>query len=420
MIARSFFKMTEELFDGSKEHVASAKSQIATRPVEPPEPPDPDAATAALGETRLAWAEFQADIEIDADLSQQFEVASDAVREAIAERQQERVAEQARADQIAREQADRVSICQQIEQLSGPDAVDRIAELKVQWDALAPMPSEYAASLNRRFQDACRAFEDHERRRLLAQAAAGRLETLATELEQLVASDQALEEIVARWRGLRRDADVLREHSPANPLAAERLERAVATLEEKEHQQQQVRAKQEQDNLKRLQQVCRQVETLAAAEQITLKAGDRALRDIRTAIDESVPLPSSSRRVATVIRRRSLGSDSTASMALRTRFSATCSMSRRSARTAGGVAESRRSKLMPASRAAGSARCSTAPTSSFRSCSVNAGPGGRSRSLSRWMILPARLAWSRQMCMACCSSPVSGLPDCSMRMQLWL
>ena len=57
-------------------------------------------------------------------------------------------------------------------------------------------------------------------------------------------------------------------------------------------QHQQARAKQEQDNLRRLQQLCRQVETLAAAEQITLKAGDRALRDIRTALDERVPLPS--------------------------------------------------------------------------------------------------------------------------------
>ena len=254
---------------------------------------DPDAATATLAETRLAWAEFQADVdEIEPELTQQFEAASDAVREAIAERQRERAAEQERANALAREQADRVIICQQIEALSGPEAVDRIAELKVQWDNLAPMPSEYAASLNRRFQDACRAFEDRERRRLLAQAAVARLETLATELEQLVASDQPLEEIVARWRGLRRDADVLREHAAANPGAAERLERTVALLEEKEHQQQQVRAKQEQDNLKRLQQVCRQVETLAAAEQITLKAGDRALRDIRSALDERMPLPS--------------------------------------------------------------------------------------------------------------------------------
>jgi len=135
-------------------------------------------------------------------------------------------------------------------------------------------------------------FEDRERRRVLAEAAAGRLETLATELEQLLASDQPVEEVVARWRGLRRDADVLREHAPANVSAAERLERAVAALEEKELLYQQARAKVEQDHLRRLQQLCRQVETLVATEQITLKAGDRALREIRTAMEERVPLPS--------------------------------------------------------------------------------------------------------------------------------
>jgi hypothetical protein len=45
-------------------------------------------------------------------------------------------------------------------------------------------------------------------------------------------------------------------------------------------------------NLRRLQQLCRQVETLAAAEQITLKAGDRALRDIKTALEDRAPVPS--------------------------------------------------------------------------------------------------------------------------------
>src|SRR6185295_3992440 len=128
--------------------------------------------------------------------------------------------------------ADRIAICNEIEHLSGEQASDRIAELKVQWDGLPPMPSAYAASLTRRFQDACRSFEDRERRRTLAEAAAGRLETLATELEQLLASEQPLEEVVARWRGLRRDADVLRDHASANLAAAERLERAVSTLEE--------------------------------------------------------------------------------------------------------------------------------------------------------------------------------------------
>jgi hypothetical protein len=253
---------------------------------------DPDEATAALSDVRLKWAELQADVEIDAGLVQRLDAASDAVREAIDVRRLERSTEEVRAAALAREQADRVAIVTEIEQLSGPAALDRIAELRVRWDGLPPMPSEYAASLTRRFQDASRTFEDRERRRVLAEAAAGRLETLATELEQLLASDQPVEEVVARWRGLRRDADVLREHAPANAGAAERLERAVAALEEKELQYQQARAKVEQDHLRRLQQLCRQVETLAASEQITLKAGDRALREVRAAIDERVPLPS--------------------------------------------------------------------------------------------------------------------------------
>jgi DNA polymerase III psi subunit len=253
---------------------------------------DPEEATSALADVRLAWAELQADVEIDASLVQRFDAASEAVREAIDVRRQERATEQERAATIAREQADRVAIVSEIEQLAGPEALDRIAELRVRWDGLPPMPSEYAASLTRRFQDASRMFEDRERRRVLAEAAAGRLETLATELEQLLASDQPVEEVVARWRGLRRDADVLREHAPANVSAAERLERAVAALEEKELQYQQARAKVEQDQLRRLQQLCRQVETLTATEQITLKAGDRALREIRTAMEERVPLPS--------------------------------------------------------------------------------------------------------------------------------
>jgi hypothetical protein len=253
---------------------------------------DPDDAGSALAATRLAWAELQADVEIDAALVQQFETATEAVREAIAQRQQERAADEERARAAAREQADRVAICEEIQALSAPGAADRIAELKVGWDGLPPMPSEYAASLTRRFQDACRLFEDRERRRILAEAAVGRIETLATELEQLTRSSQAPEEIIARWRGLRRDADVLREHASANPAAAERLERAVALLEEKEQLQTQARARQEQDHLRRFHQLCRQVETLAATEQITLKAGDRALRDIRSALDDRAPLPS--------------------------------------------------------------------------------------------------------------------------------
>ncbi|MDA1183278.1 MAG: DUF349 domain-containing protein [Acidobacteria bacterium] len=253
---------------------------------------DLDEADQGLAAVRLAWAELQADVELDGPLTEQFESAAEAAREAIAERREERTAELARADAIAREQSDRNEICEVIASLDGPGAADRLAELQVRWDSLPPIPSEYAASLTRRFQSACRAFHDRESRRALAAAAAGRLETLATELEQLLGSGQAPHEVVARWRGLRRDADVLREHASANPAAAERLERGVAALEALEDQQVAVRAAEERDNLRRLDQLCRHTETLVAADAITLKVVDRALRDIQVALGERAPLPS--------------------------------------------------------------------------------------------------------------------------------
>lgn len=252
---------------------------------------DPAAAGAALAEVRMGWAELQADVDIEAGLAERFDAACDAVREAVAVREQERAEAVARAEALAREQAGRLAICSELETLSGPGAADRVAELKVAWDALPPMPTEYAASLNRRFQDASRACEERERRRVLGEAAVGRLETLATELERLLAPELQLEEVIARWRGLRRDTDLLREHATANPAAAERLERAVEQLEQKEQEHQQVLTRQELDNLKKLQQFCRQVEALVASERITLKAGDRALREIRAALDERAPLP---------------------------------------------------------------------------------------------------------------------------------
>jgi hypothetical protein len=232
---------------------------------------DPAAAGEALAAARLAWAEFQAEVvEVSPAAVERFEVACEGVREAIAQREDEVAAARERAEAAAREQADRAAICDEIEGLSGQGAADRIAELKVAWDALPPMASEYAASLTRRFQDACRAFGERQRRQALALTAAARLSTLAEELEHLTTSAPPLEEMVARWRGLRRDAEVLLEHASANPEAAERLGRAVARIEEREREHQTSEAARLENNLKRLHQLCRLVDGLGAADTVSV------------------------------------------------------------------------------------------------------------------------------------------------------
>ena len=57
---------------------------------------DPDEATTALAGVRLAWAELQADVEIEEALAHRFDAATEAVREAVDVRRQERAAEEAR------------------------------------------------------------------------------------------------------------------------------------------------------------------------------------------------------------------------------------------------------------------------------------------------------------------------------------
>lgn len=264
---------------------------------------DLDEAEAALAAGRLAWAELEADVpHVDAPLAFAFETACEAAREAMAERQQERRVAQERAATLAREQSDRVAICDEIEQLEGEGSADRVAELRARWDSLPPIPAEFSASLTRRFQDVSRAYEARARRRTLAAAARVRLETLAAELETLAAPDHGVDESVARWRGLRRDAEMLQEFSEANPEAAARLAASMTVLEGREQELQERRGKQEQDNLRRVQQICRHVESVAAAETLTLKAGDKALREIRDVLEEKVALPTKQDRQELVSR----------------------------------------------------------------------------------------------------------------------
>ena len=85
-------------------------------------------------DVRLAWAELQADVEIDAALVQQFDAASEAVREAIAERSRSARPKRSAPQRLRASRPTAWPSSREIEQLSGPDALDRIAELKVRWD----------------------------------------------------------------------------------------------------------------------------------------------------------------------------------------------------------------------------------------------------------------------------------------------
>ncbi len=218
------------------------------------------------------------------------------------EKQRELEDKAKQAEEFDLVKTERLRICEEIERSSGKESVDRVAELKASWDALPPMAEGYVDSVARHFQDVCHQYEDRERRRLLAESAASRLETLASELEQLLLSNHTNAEIVTRWQGLRADSDALREHQEANPAAAERLVLSITKLEEREKNFKQVQVKSQEENLKRLHQSCRQLEALCVSEQLTLKAGDRALRETQDILKQDFPLSSKKDRQEIIAR----------------------------------------------------------------------------------------------------------------------
>ena len=111
-------------------------------------------------------------------------VASDAVREAIAERQQERAAEEERVRTIAREQADRNAICEEIEGLTG--AAEQTGSPSSRSVGQPPADAVgVCCALTRRFQDASDV-RGRERRPCCG-GCDSKAGTLATELEQLSA-----------------------------------------------------------------------------------------------------------------------------------------------------------------------------------------------------------------------------------------
>src|SRR5205807_523033 len=114
--------------------------------------------------------------------------------------------------------------------------------------------------------------------RLAAQSSAAEHEQRAREeAERLAAAERARgEEEAAAARREAEEAEARARREAADDAARKDAERRQARLAE----------------LARLQQLASRVEALGAREDLTLKAGDRALRDLRSALGAIPPLPS--------------------------------------------------------------------------------------------------------------------------------
>lgn len=139
--------------------------------------------------------------------------------------------------------------------------------------------------------DRARREEQEEAARKDAERRHARLGELAVEAEAAAADDN-LDGARRRIAMVRREWHDVSASIVADPDLAARFEAADARIAERDAALQEQDRRARREALERLQQLAARVEALAARSDLSLKSGERALRDLRTALSAVAPLPS--------------------------------------------------------------------------------------------------------------------------------
>lgn len=249
-----------------------------------------DDGEAVLAEVDRVWA--QAAGAADQELASRFAAARLAAEQAIARQQADR-AERTRAFQAVAEGVSvRRAICEQVDGLAGEHAISQLEESRAAWSAIPPL--EDAAESRRwqqRFDDACGACQARHRALVRQRENRERAEQICGEIERL-AERASFPQSRGDWQGLRRGWNQLTASGFDDQALHGRFTQADARLQQLEAEALERRARAQQENLERIEKLCAELEGVAAAEALTLKAGERATREARAALDDRAPLPS--------------------------------------------------------------------------------------------------------------------------------
>jgi hypothetical protein len=250
---------------------------------------------------RVAWVELLADAEIRAEHITRFEQLSDRVRERLQAHEAARAESERQQQERAREQAERVAVCAEVEALEGDYVTERLPALRAQWDALPPMPDAWGTDLQQRFDAAVRAAERRHERRVAARQLAEQAPGVVGQVEAFTgAADYS--SIRAQWFSLRKQWQQMTRDAELDPELIARFEAATGQLEARETEHRESRVRSQHDNLHRLQTMVQQLETRAAAENLTLKDAEKILKDTKLAVGTMGPLPNKQDREDLTVR----------------------------------------------------------------------------------------------------------------------
>ena len=163
------------------------------------------------------------------------------------------------------------------------------------------MPEAWAAELERRFNEACRAAHNRLERRQLARQSAERLPALVPEIEAIAEAPE-YNDVRSQWYALRKQWQAIARDVEIDADLKSRFEAASQKLEAKEQTFRDAKGQQQTDNLQRLRALLQKFETRAAAEGLTLKQTDQLMKEVKLAVGTMGPLPTKQDREDLMVR----------------------------------------------------------------------------------------------------------------------
>ena len=266
-----------------RKHLASAVDAVERLAGET----DWRAADAALARARDAWA--AAGPVPDAGLTARFDTASQAARARIDAAREAEAAAAARAEERARALAAREAVCARVEQ--SDMRADAVNEARAEWEGLPAMPDggPDERALRDRFERAVTLCVRRDEQREAAAAAGDTLRAIAADAAAL--SGNTLDEAVSRMKTLKRrwkETEQMLTNLAMDPPAeaVDQLRAAEEAVAQRENDAREQKLKTAAEHVARLDRLSDRAERIVKAEAITLREGDRMLRDAKTALDQ--------------------------------------------------------------------------------------------------------------------------------------
>ncbi|HYC57208.1 MAG TPA: DUF349 domain-containing protein [Candidatus Binatia bacterium] len=247
---------------------------------------DPDRIDAELARLDAAWNTLAS---TDEEAVRRFRAAAGAARVRISQRRSEIAAAIEEARRRSEALASREELCRRIEAIEGANVLERLAPIEQEWARLAPVVGyeRDAEQLAARFAATAKACRERLARESALQATRAALEALIIEAESLASGEG--KGAAERSRALAREATALATtlsdaSRPASDLIA-RLDAAMQALEARQIAAREAAAKVARDQVEKLARLVARARRAAEAETITLREGERLLREIATAIE---------------------------------------------------------------------------------------------------------------------------------------